>query len=603
MYLAQLKISNFRGIKTANIKLTQHFILLGNNNSGKSTIIDAIGLILGKETLVKNIGDWDFFGGNPQPEDRILITGVLTDFDANDELRSKEWFNDISGGIPQWYDSKTGKLFSAAADGLKLAIEIGFAARFDKEELEFETIRYFASGITDPFDEEVNKINRDLNKKIGFFLIPSKRNWEKIISFGSEIFRKVVSFQEAIPSESIHQIRDDLRNNTHGIEKESPFKEIVERINNEIKGFSGKESNLSFLPTNSDIASALNSITPFLFGRGNTNIPLGSHGSGLVSLQTLLLLLEFGRFRKDNHQNFILAAEEPELHMHPGMHRRLIGRIRGLSTQTIISTHSPEIAAYYKPTEINIVESADDGTTKVLPLIDGETPVQNALMRLFTIYRKETSEALMHSKVIIPEGICEYYWLNKLISAFITTEGWDITDTITSFGIIPTQDSNVLNTYKFISRIGSFLLPLVDGDNAGKGYVNALKAEASPPPYVLQLKDGHFLEHIIAWLILPETAEEETRLKDLFDNEPIDYTSIAHIGQVIAGRFKSHWAIHDEIIEIISESAHSRSKVKNLIKAIDKIIPGCVPNDFVADWAHNTALSTENTTVLTLAIY
>jgi putative ATP-dependent endonuclease of OLD family len=168
MYLAQLKISNFRGIKTANIKLTQHFILLGNNNSGKSTIIDAIGLILGKETLVKNIGDWDFFGGNPQPEDRILITGVLTDFDANDELRSKEWFNDISGGIPQWYDSKTGKLFSAAADGLKLAIEIGFAARFDKEELEFETIRYFASGITDPFDEEVNKINRDsVQKKLG----------------------------------------------------------------------------------------------------------------------------------------------------------------------------------------------------------------------------------------------------------------------------------------------------------------------------------------------------------------------------------------------------------------------------------------------------
>ncbi|MCW3108175.1 MAG: hypothetical protein JWQ09_2681, partial [Segetibacter sp.] len=82
-----------------------------------------------------------------------------------------------------------------------------------------------------------------------------------------------------------------------------------------------------------------------------------------------------------------------------------------------------------------------------------------------------------------------------------------------------------------------------------------------------------------------------------------DYTSIDHIGQVIAGKFKSHWAIHDEIIEIISNSEHSRSKVKNLIKAIDKIIPGCVPNDLAPDWAHNTALSTENTTVLTLAIY
>src|SRR5690606_8482061 len=120
----------------------------------------------------------------------------------------------------------------------------------------------------------------------------------------------------------------DFRSNPHGIEKETPFKDIVDRLNLEIKGFSGKEMNLNFLPTNADIESTRNSITPFLLGRGNTNIPLGSHGSGLVSLQTLLLLLEFGRFRKLSNQNFILAAEEPELHMHPGMHRRLIGRIR-----------------------------------------------------------------------------------------------------------------------------------------------------------------------------------------------------------------------------------------------------------------------------------
>ena len=174
--------------------------------------------------------------------------------------------------------------------------------------------------------------------------------------------------------------------------------------------------NLNFLPTNADIESARNSITPFLLGRGNTNIPLGSHGSGLISLQTLLLLLEFGRFRQANQQNFILAAEEPELHMHPGMHRRLIARIRGLSTQTIISTHSPEIAAYYKPNEINIVETQEDGNTKVSPLVEKNTPPQNALMRLFTIYRKETSEALMHSKIIIPEGVSEFYWLNTNIT-------------------------------------------------------------------------------------------------------------------------------------------------------------------------------------------
>src|SRR5690606_32137624 len=151
---------------------------------------------------------------------------------------------------------------------------------------------------------------------------------------------------------------------------------MVDRLNLDIKSFSGKEMYLNFLPTYADIESTRNSITPFLLGRGNTNIPLGSHGSGLVSLQTLLLLLEFGRFRKLSNQNFILAAEEPELHMHPGMHRRLIGRIRGLSTQTIISTHSPEIAAYYKPSEINIVQTKEDRTTSISPLVEKHTPPQ-----------------------------------------------------------------------------------------------------------------------------------------------------------------------------------------------------------------------------------
>ena len=606
MYLAKLNISNFRGVSKADLKLSEHFILLGNNNSGKSTIIDAIGLVLGKESLVRNIGDWDFFGGNPQPEDRIIIVGLLTDFEFNDESREKEWFNNINGGIPKWYNEETGEIFTNQneAQTLKLSVEIGFAARFNKEDLEFETIRYFASGITDPFEEEgLNTINRELNRQIGFFLIPSKRNWEKIISFSSEIFRKVVDFQEAIPADSIFQLRNDFRSNPHGIEKETPFKEIVDRINIEIKGFSGKEMNLNFLPTNADIESTRNSITPFLLGRGNTNIPLGSHGSGLISLQTLLLLLEFGRFRKLNNQNFILAAEEPELHMHPKMHRRLIGRIRGLSTQTIISTHSPEIAAYYKPSEINIVQTKEDGTTSISPLVEKNTPPQNALMRLFTIYRKETSEALMHSKIIIPEGISEYYWLNKLVSAFITTEGWDVSETITPFGIIPTQDSNVVQSYKTIAKIGTFLIPFVDGDAAGNGYVTNLKNENPKPPFVLQLKNNHFLEHLLAWIILPSNAQDEQNLKTILDNKPIDYYDINQLGALLAADYKSYWKVHDELIELMVTNPALTLKVKNLIKALDKIVLGCDPASLNPDWVINVAESNADTTVLTLNIY
>lgn len=606
MYLAKLRISNFRGIKSADFTLSPHFIMLGNNNSGKSTIIDAIGLLLGKDSLVRHIGDWDFFGGDPQPEDRILIVGLLTDFGTNDESREREWFNNINGGIPRWYNEETGEILTVqnSEQTLKLSIEIGFAARFNKEDLEFETLRYFASGITDPFEEDdLKTLNRGLTRKIGFFLIPSKRNWEKIISFGSEIFRKVVDFQEAIPADSIFQLRNDLRSNPHGIEKETPFKEIVERINQEIKGFSNKEMELNFLPSNADIDSTRKNITPFLLGRGNTNLPLGSHGSGLISLQTLLLLLEFGRFRKEHDQNFILAAEEPELHMHPGMHRRLIGRVRGLSRQTIISTHSPEIAAYYKPSEINIVQTKDDGTMVIFPLVKKNTPPQNALMKLFTIYRKETSEALMHSKIIIPEGITEYYWLNKLVNAFITTEGWDVSETITSFGIIPTQDSNVVQSYKSLSKIGRFLIPFIDGDAAGKVYVTNLKNESMKPPFILQLKENRFLEHLIAWIILPQSPTDEQKIKSILDNKTINYFDILELGNLLASDYKSYWKVHDELIELMVTTSIYTQKVKSLIKAFDKLKLNCNPIDLAPDWVINTDESTNETIVLTLNLF
>ena len=601
MFLAKLTIKNFRGISQSEFKISEHFMLLGNNSSGKSTIIDAIGLLLGKETLVKSVGDWDFFGGDPKPTDRIKITGVLTGFVNDDPLKSKEWFNDVNGGIPQWLNAETGSIHNEqnAENTLRLCVEISFAARFNKDDFEFETVRYFSAGINDPFEEDgLVTIRRELGRQIGFFLIPSKRNWERIISFNSEIFRKVVEFQDAIPAQSLFKIRNDLRNNPNGIENESPFKEIIDRINLEIKGFSGKEMALSFLPTNADIESTKNSITPFLLGRGNVKIPLGYHGSGLISLQTLLLLLEFGRFRKEQGQNFILSAEEPELHMHPGMHRRLIARIRGLSTQTIISTHSPEIAAYYKPTEINIVETSEEGVATVHPLLEKETPPENALMKLFTIYRKETSEALMNSKIILPEGITEYHWINKLTNVFITTEGWDVSDTITPFGILPTQDSHVVQTYEIINKLNSLLVPFVDGDAAGDKYVQALKIVSKPPKLILQLKNANFLEHIIAWILIPQGSGDKEKLKAIL-NSDIDYTSIEELAKLLESKlFKTYWKIHDELIELIVQSPSYTSKVKTLISALDQIDAN--GNNY---WTKNDAKSNATTTVLTLKIF
>jgi len=56
MYVCHLSIHGFRGIENAEIVLGEHSVLLGTNNVGKSTIVDALGLVLGRDRLVRQLG-------------------------------------------------------------------------------------------------------------------------------------------------------------------------------------------------------------------------------------------------------------------------------------------------------------------------------------------------------------------------------------------------------------------------------------------------------------------------------------------------------------------------------------------------------------------
>lgn len=47
MQVNQLTIDNFRGIQKATLQFSGHTLLIGGNNVGKSTIWEALGLVLG----------------------------------------------------------------------------------------------------------------------------------------------------------------------------------------------------------------------------------------------------------------------------------------------------------------------------------------------------------------------------------------------------------------------------------------------------------------------------------------------------------------------------------------------------------------------------
>ena len=55
MHIVRLMISGFRGVSAADITLGRHAVLVGPNNSGKTTIIEALALLFGRDRLVRRL--------------------------------------------------------------------------------------------------------------------------------------------------------------------------------------------------------------------------------------------------------------------------------------------------------------------------------------------------------------------------------------------------------------------------------------------------------------------------------------------------------------------------------------------------------------------
>ena len=86
MKVRQLCIDNFRGVKHGEVHFEDHTLLVGGNNVGKSTVCEALDLVLGPERLNRRpvVDEHDFHKGvyiDPDSEDpiEIRITAVLVD--------------------------------------------------------------------------------------------------------------------------------------------------------------------------------------------------------------------------------------------------------------------------------------------------------------------------------------------------------------------------------------------------------------------------------------------------------------------------------------------------------------------------------------------
>lgn len=579
MQVARLDVANFRGIRYASLQLQRHTVFVGPNNAGKTTLIEALALLFGRDRLVRELTEHDFFGGDPGPADRIHLVATLVGFAGDDPGGHPSWFRE-DRAVPKWYDESTGQVHALRRNpAWRLACQIAYAARFDAPSLEVEGVRYFHDddGLADPFVEGPSAlVPAALLREIGFFLLPANRVWDRVVSFSSELFRRVVASGGGPPGAAIVSERERLRAPPAPLEADANLRPLVEAINAEMAGFFHSAPHLQLRVTSTDSAGVMEAVVPHYQHTDTAiSLPARRHGSGLTSLQSLLLLLQLGRQRAALGENFWMALEEPELHIPPALQRRLVERIQALTTQTIVTTHSPLVAALSRPDALRFVTN-EGGTLSVkgVPAAAAAPEAPNAVRRLFQHFRHETITALMYGAVLVPEGRTDVEWLRLLLRSVEVRQPWDPTRTgrfAANVGVAPTQDAAVVSTFALLSQIHANVAVLVDGDPDGQMYLARLQGLPQPPQVVMRWPDDWTFEDAIGWIGSADAAGAVRELAQALDPAPADLaTLVARLKTSDRQRsgLKQDLVAYEYVCEALAANDGCRARMVELLEGV-----------------------------------
>lgn len=330
MYLSNIKLWNFRkyGNDTFNIEepnLDLNFteglnVLIGENDSGKTAIIDAIKIVLKTHSYeyIKIEAD-DFYNNSDRLRIELKFKGLL-DEEAKNFTEWLTWEGQGEESTPilkVFYDVKR-------KDYKILPSEVKAGADTEGYSLTAEAREYLKATYLRPLRDAENELISKRNSRLSQILL------------GDDIFK-----EKDIP----HPLVEEFKNINSSIE--DYFKEgaqgadIKKKIDSYIKGFYGEEKESLFEASKNDIKSILEKLSLSLNGQKNV---------GLGTLNRLFMAAELLHLNKKNWEGLRLGLiEELEAHLHPQAQMQVIETLQKQDeVQLIITTHSPNLASKIK---------------------------------------------------------------------------------------------------------------------------------------------------------------------------------------------------------------------------------------------------------------
>jgi len=435
MRISKLSITNYRNFKDFEIKLKQFNLIIGENNIGKTNLLNAIGLIFSPDVsffqkrvleiddihyatvlqFKKQVVEEPDFSKINFPAIKIKV--VLSDFKSN---------SDQLAIVGDWLtlDNNT---TSAIGDHAKITYEFSKSRIKELEKWFCETkkeikgkekpedfvdfpIDYYSYTLYGG-DNPIKRIDFAWLNFLKMEYLDALRDAKTHLLAGSRnslLFKVLKNETE----NKIGNIKDKLLKLKEEIDsEESTFSSISNQIEEYLKQISIEEEDglIKFQFTDIETSEILKRLSLIY---GTDPISIARNGLGRNNLLYISLLLSQLVKNADKKKIFfrIIGIEEPEAHIHPHQQIHLAKNIESEENderQVIITSHSTHITSQLSLDD-TIVLYRDDKESKIKPYYLSNYALPKDTKRYLQKYLDATKSTMFFARIIIMvEGISE----------------------------------------------------------------------------------------------------------------------------------------------------------------------------------------------------
>ena len=462
MRITKLHIKNFRGIKDLTVNLDETTVLIGENNTGKSTILAALDVCLQRNLnrQGREFSQYDYHlserSSQPADSDGIEITVWFA------EQEEDEWPDEIFQALE--------RVVQTSDDGLQ-SIVLRVTSGYNNVSQDFETTTEFLNSAGDALaGVNTSENRRRLRQLVPLFYLSALRDAAQEFRPQGQFWRPFVRSLKMDP-----QMQDDFERqiaelNQKVLDTNESLAEVTERLRN----------TADMVPLASDEAVGIEAIPSRLFdimsrtqvllsSVTGARLPIGKHGDGTQSLAVICLFDAFLRSKlADAYHEYsspILALEEPEAHLHPSATLSTASLLRDLPGQKIVTSHSGDMVGACPLTSLRRLRRQDGAI--VIYSLEENAFHSNELQKINHHIRSSRGSVLFARSWLLVEGETDRVIFEACARAL------DKELPYAGVSIIEYAQIGISPLVKFANSLGLEWHVVADNDPAGKNYVKS----------------------------------------------------------------------------------------------------------------------------------